>query len=245
MTDTETKTAATSGGQLVSGGAPPALALHEVTRSFVQGGQTLEVLKGVTFVVRPGEMVALVGPSGAGKSTLLQIAGLLEPPTAGEVFIDGKACSKLGDRARTVIRRKRVGFVYQHHHLLPEFSAQENVMIPQIVNGLSKRETRSRAAELLKMVGLDDRLSHRPGQLSGGQQQRVAIARALANAPALLLADEPTGNLDQQTAERVFAILKRLVHEVRLAAVIATHNLELAARMDRVLVLKNGVIREA
>jgi len=230
---------------LVKNANAPALALHEVTRSFTQGGQTLEVLRGVTFVVRPGEMVALVGPSGAGKSTMLQIAGLLEPPTGGEVYIDGKKCSRLNDSARTRVRRTRLGFVYQHHHLLPEFNARENVMIPQIVNGLGRREARNRADDLLKMVGLEDRKTHRPAELSGGQQQRVAIARALANAPALLLADEPTGNLDAETAERVFAILKKLVHEVRLAAVIATHNLELAARMDRVLVMKNGVVKEA
>lgn len=234
-----------TGGAIVRRSHPPVLALHEITRSFEQGGQTLQILKGVTLIVRPGEMVALVGPSGAGKSTLLQIAGLLEPPTSGEVYIDGAKCSRLGDSGRTRMRRERLGFVYQHHHLLPEFTALENVFTPQVINGLSKREAKKRAAELLKMVGLEDRLSHPPAKLSGGQQQRVAIARALANAPAVLIADEPTGNLDPNTAENVFGILRRLVKDVKLAALIATHNLELAARMDRVLVLRDGVVREA
>ncbi|MEM6490806.1 MAG: ABC transporter ATP-binding protein [Pseudomonadota bacterium] len=251
-----------SRGAVVRRADPPVLALHEITRSFDQGGQELKVLRGVTLIVRPGEMVALVGPSGAGKSTLLQIAGLLEPPTSGEVYIDGAKCSRLGDGGRTRMRRERLGFVYQHHHLLPEFTALENVLAPQIIAGLSKREGKKRAAELLKMVGLDDRMTHRPSQLSGGQQQRVAIARALANAPAVMIADEPTGNLDPNapavmiadeptgnldpnTAESVFAILRSLVKSVKLAALIATHNLELAARMDRVLVMRDGVVKEA
>ncbi len=214
--------------------------LQGVVRRFRQGRATLDVLKGVDLALAAGEIVALVGPSGAGKSTLLHIAGLLERPDAGEVFLDGKACGRLSDDARTTERRLRVGFVYQYHHLLPEFSALENIVIPQMIAGLDRREARRRGEELLAMLGLAARSRHRPGQLSGGEQQRVAIGRALANAPSLLLADEPTGNLDPGTAEDVFAVLLELVRTVRLTAIIATHNLALAERMDRVVRLDQG-----
>ena len=214
--------------------------LQGVVRRFRQGRATLDVLKGVDLALAAGEIVALVGPSGAGKSTLLHIAGLLERPDAGEVFLDGKACGRLSDDARTAERRLRVGFVYQYHHLLPEFSALENIVIPQMIAGLDRREAQRRGEELLAMLGLAARSRHRPGQLSGGEQQRVAIGRALANAPSLLLADEPTGNLDPGTAEDVFAVLLELVRTVRLTAIIATHNLALAERMDRVVRLDQG-----
>ena len=189
-------------------------------------------------------MVALVAPSGTGKSTLLHIAGLLERPSAGEVYINSNATSTLSDAERTRIRRLDIGFVYQAHHLLPEFSALENVMLPQLVKGLAKREARNRGVELLTYLGLAERLTHRPSELSGGEQQRVAIARAVANAPRILLADEPTGNLDPHTADRVFSSLTQLVKASGLAAVIATHNLELAARMDRRVTLRDGKVEE-
>lgn len=223
----------------------PALAAVDVVRTFRQAGQPLAVLRGVNFVVNPGEMVALVGPSGAGKSTLLQICGLLEKPDGGDVLIEGAPCGSLSDARRTRLRLHHVGFVYQHHHLLPEFSALENVQIPQMIAGLGAPEARKRAHDLLAMVGLSQRASHRPARLSGGEQQRVAMARALANAPRLLIADEPTGNLDPHTAEDVFDMLQRLVRGVRLAALVATHNLDLAARMDRVLLLRDGVVEDA
>ncbi len=222
----------------------PVLRLEGVTRRFGSGDTALEILRGVDFSLRPGELVALVGPSGAGKSTLLHIAGLLEAPTAGKVLIDGKDCAGLGDAGRTRLRRDAIGFVYQFHHLLPEFSARENVMIPQMVAGLSRVEAGQRADQLLKMVGLERRSSHRPARLSGGEQQRVAIVRAIANVPQVLLADEPTGNLDPQTAAEVFGQLTRIVRATGLAALIATHNLDLAAAMDRTLELKDGVVRE-
>ncbi len=218
------------------------LSLHEIKRTFVQGDRRLEVLRGVSLDLRPGEIVALVGQSGSGKSTLLHIAGLLERPDAGEVVVDGKPTKTLADNPRTALRRKFLGFVYQYHHLLPEFSALENVMLPQMLNGLSRSEARVRSADLLGMVGLKDRIEHRPGRLSGGEQQRVAIARAVANAPRVLLADEPTGNLDTGTAETVFRQLLALVRETGMAALIATHNPELAARMDRTLHLKDGIL---
>jgi len=219
-----------------------ALELRQVERNYPIAGGVLPVLRGVDLHVRPGEMVALVGPSGAGKSTLLHMAGLLERPDAGEVAVAGQASSTLNDTKRTALRRRTIGFVYQFHQLLPEFSAQENVVIPQMINGVRRSLAMNRAAELLEMVGLGQRLRHRPATLSGGEQQRVAIARAMANAPAVLLADEPTGNLDPATAEHVFAELTRLVRATKLATLIATHNLELAHRMDRVVTLRDGVL---
>jgi len=218
----------------------PALELRGVTRSFPQGEGELTVLKAVSLCLQPGEIVALVGPSGAGKSTLLHIAGLLEQPSSGEVWITGKETSVLKDSERTALRRQALGFVYQFHHLLPEFSALENVILPQLVAGAVLPAARQRAEKLLAGLGLSERLSHRPAQLSGGEQQRVAIVRAVANHPHILLADEPTGNLDSQTSEVVFAELMRLVREHNIAALIATHNPELAARMDRTLVLVDG-----
>lgn len=218
------------------------LSLREIKRTFVQGDRRLEVLRGVSLDLRPGEIVALVGQSGSGKSTLLHIAGLLEQPDSGDVVLDGKAAGPLGDRGRTALRRRFLGFVYQYHHLLPEFSAIENVMLPQMLNGLSRSEARVRAADLLAMVQLKERGDHRPGRLSGGEQQRVAIARAVANAPRVLLADEPTGNLDAATADIVFRQLLVLVRETGMAALIATHNPDLAERMDRTVTLKDGVL---
>ena len=222
----------------------PALRLEGVTRRFGSGETALEILRGVNLSLRPGELVALVGPSGAGKSTLLHIAGLLESPTSGKVMIAGKDCAGLGDAGRTLLRRDSIGFVYKFHHLLPEFSARENVMIPQMVAGLSSAEAGERADQLLKMVGLQARASHRPAKLSGGEQQRVAIVRAIANVPQVLLADEPTGNLDPPTASDVFDQLTRIVRATGLAALIATHNLELAAAMDRTLELRDGLVVE-
>jgi len=218
------------------------LALDEVKRTFVQGERRLEILRAVSLKLRPGEIVALVGPSGSGKSTLLHIAGLLEPADGGAVLVGGRNCATLGDDERTAIRREKLGFVYQHHHLLPEFSALENVVLPQRIAGRPMREARARARGLLERLGLAERLDHRPARLSGGEQQRVAIARAVANEPQILLADEPTGNLDQATAEVVFRELLELARERRLAALIATHNDELARRMDRILRLKDGVL---
>jgi lipoprotein-releasing system ATP-binding protein len=217
-----------------------ALALVEVERRFAQAGGALEVLRGASLELRAGEAVALVGPSGAGKSTLLHVAGLLERPDAGEVRVAGENGGALDDAARTALRRRALGFVYQYHHLLPEFSALENVMIPQLILGRSRTEATTRARELLASVGLAERESHRPGRLSGGEQQRTAIVRAIANHPKVLLADEPTGNLDPENAERVFVELMRLVRESGLAALIATHNLDLARRMDRVVRLDGG-----
>ena len=218
------------------------LALGGVVRTFRQGRTTLKVLRGVDLELREGEIVALVGPSGAGKSTLLHIAGLLERPDAGEVSVCGESSRIFDDDARTRMRRHNIGFVYQQHHLLPEFSALENILIPQIIAGLDRVRARARAMELLQWLGLSDRASHRPGKLSGGEQQRVAIARALANAPRLLLADEPTGNLDPGTAGDVFSVLLRLTRGAGLAALVATHNPVLAARMDRTVRLEDGVL---
>jgi len=226
----------------MSSAAERVLALDKIDRTFVQGGNRLAVLRGATLAVKRGEMVALVGPSGSGKSTLLHIAGLLERPDGGEVRISGDAVGALSDLRRTELRRGAIGFVYQFHHLLPEFSALENVVLPQMIAGTDRRQARGRAEELLARVGLAQRASHRPARLSGGEQQRVAIARALANAPALLLADEPTGNLDEHTASDVFDVLAGLVREAGLAALIATHNLDLARRMDRVLTLHEGAV---
>jgi lipoprotein-releasing system ATP-binding protein len=222
----------------------PAIFLQAVERRYHQGEATLEILNHADFAVWPGQSVALIGPSGAGKSTLLHIAGLLEHPDAGEVFIEGLATSGLSDADRTRIRRNEIGFVYQFHHLLGEFSALENVMLPQMIRGLSRGETRRRATELLSYLGLKDRLNHRPAELSGGEQQRVAIARAVANAPRILLADEPTGNLDPRTSDHVFGTLAQLVRASGLAAVIATHNMELARRMDRRVTLQDGLVVE-
>ncbi|MFO1188974.1 MAG: ABC transporter ATP-binding protein [Alphaproteobacteria bacterium] len=221
-----------------------ALDLIGVLRRFDQGETAVDVLKGVNLAIRPGEIVALVGPSGAGKSTLLQIAGLLERPTGGEVRIGGTPCSALGDDRRTQMRRAKLGFVYQYHHLLPEFSAIENVMLPQMIAGVSQAAARERARTLLAAMGLAERESHVPGKLSGGEQQRVAIARALANGPAVLLADEPTGNLDLHTADAVFAELLRQVRGAQVCALVATHNPELARRMDRIVRLVDGILVE-
>lgn len=217
-----------------------ALALRAIVRRFGDGEQALTVLNEAALSVARGEIVALLGPSGSGKSTLLQIAGLLEPPTSGSVMIDGAEAGALGDSERTALRRHKIGFVYQFHHLLPEFSALENVVLPQMIAGTGRGEARERGADLLGAVGLSQRLSHRPSQLSGGEQQRVAIARALANKPALLIADEPTGNLDPHTAEDVFALFLSMARRENMAALVATHNLDLARRMDRVLHLREG-----
>jgi lipoprotein-releasing system ATP-binding protein len=222
----------------------PTLSLEGLERSYVQGPRTIEVLKGASASFYPGEAVALLGPSGAGKSTLLHIAGLLEQPDGGAIRIGGVDCVKLGDAERTRMRRAEIGFVYQFHHLLPEFSALENVALPQLILGLKRSEAEKRARDLLASLGLGERVEHRPTQLSGGEQQRVAIARAVANGPKVLLADEPTGNLDPPTAERVFEQLLSLIRQSGVAAVIATHNLDLAARMDRTLRLTDGLLVE-
>lgn len=222
----------------------PALALVGVARRYQQGEGQIEILRNADFMIEHGQSVALVAPSGSGKSTLLHLAGLLEHPDEGEVFIDGRATSKLSDAERTRIRRLHVGFVYQFHHLLGEFSALENVALPQMIRGLSRRAADERAKDLLSYLGLGRRLTHRPSELSGGEQQRVAIARALANAPRLLLADEPTGNLDPRTSDHVFGALAELVHATGVAALIATHNLDLAAQMDRRVTLRDGAVVE-
>jgi lipoprotein-releasing system ATP-binding protein len=222
----------------------PALHLQDLRRSYAQGSRVIEVLKGATASLYPGETVALLGPSGAGKSTLLHIAGLLERPDGGVVVIDGVDCVKLGDSERTRMRRAEIGFVYQFHHLLPEFSALENIVLPQLILGLPRKEAEERGKQLLDSLGVGERSDHRPSQLSGGEQQRVAIARAVANGPRLLLADEPTGNLDPPTAERVFEQLLKLVRQSGVAAVVATHNLDLAARMNRTLRLMDGLLEE-
>jgi lipoprotein-releasing system ATP-binding protein len=225
-------------------GQHPVLFLQAVGRRYRQGDTALEILKGAEFAAWLGQSVALVAPSGTGKSTLLHIAGLLEHPDDGEVYVDGVATSKLPDAERTRIRRMEMGFVYQAHHLLPEFSALENVMMPQMIRGLSRAQAEKRAGELLAYLGLKNRVTHRPSELSGGEQQRVAIARAMANAPRILLADEPTGNLDPHTAGHVFETLRQLVKASGLAAIIATHNLELAGRMDRRVTIRDGVVVE-
>jgi lipoprotein-releasing system ATP-binding protein len=217
-----------------------ALELKGVVRTYRQAGAELPVLRGADLALRPGEIVALVGPSGAGKSTLLHIAGLLERPDGGEVFLAGKPCGRMGDGERTQMRRTQLGFVYQFHHLLPEFSALENVVLPQMIAGIPKAKARARARDLLAMVGLAKREDHRPARLSGGEQQRVAIIRALANDPKVMLGDEPTGNLDIHTGEEVMGALIEIVRRTRLAALIATHNVELARRMDRIVAMEEG-----
>ncbi|MHA1546175.1 MAG: ABC transporter ATP-binding protein [Alphaproteobacteria bacterium] len=227
-----------------SNGAPvPALELVDIDRSFVQGGVKLEIFHGANLALLPGEIVALVGQSGAGKSSLLHIAGLLEAPDRGEVILHGRPASKMSEQERTCLRRDDIGFVYQFHHLLPEFTALENVMMPQLIGGVGRRDAEQRAGELLAALKLDTRLGHRPSMLSGGEQQRVAIARAVANRPKILLADEPTGNLDPSTAEMVFEALLKLVRNEGLAALIATHNTGLANRMDRATLVDGGTIR--
>jgi lipoprotein-releasing system ATP-binding protein len=222
----------------------PVLRLERLERAYTQGNRRIDVLKGASASFSPGETVALLGPSGAGKSTLLHIAGLLERADSGQVLINGIDCAQLSDNDQTRMRRMEVGFVYQFHHLLPEFTALENVVLPQLILGSSRDKAEARAKDLLGSLGLEERWDHRPAQLSGGEQQRVAIARAVANGPKVLLADEPTGNLDPPTAERVFEQLLKLVRQSGVAAVIATHNLDLAARMDRTLRLMDGRLVE-
>ena len=222
----------------------PVIYLHEIRRQYMQGATPLTILNGVKLALWAGQSVALVAPSGAGKSTLLHIAGLLENPDDGEVYIGGTPTSGLADVERTQMRRTEIGFVYQSHRLLPEFSALENVMLPQMIRGLRRSETIKRATEILSYLGLGERIKHRPSELSGGEQQRVAIARAVANAPRALLADEPTGNLDPHTADHVFQALMQLVKATRVAMLIATHNMELAGRMDRRVSLVDGQIVE-
>jgi lipoprotein-releasing system ATP-binding protein len=223
---------------------PVVLELDGLRRSFFQGSREIRVLDRAHARLHAGEAVALVGPSGAGKSTLLHIAGLLETPDAGRVLVNGRDCARMNDAARTSVRRAEMGFVYQFHQLLPEFSALENVVMPQLIRGRSMRDARKRARDLLSLLGLGERAEHRPAELSGGEQQRTAIARALANEPRLLLADEPTGNLDPTTAERVFNDLMDLIEHTGVAALIATHNMELAGRMHRVLRLEHGLLNE-
>ena len=222
----------------------PLLELRGVRRRYTQGESVIDVLRNASLSIRGGEMTALVGPSGSGKSTLLNIAGLLERPSEGEVLVDGTPTSGLGGRRRGRLRAGHVGFVFQFHRLLPEFSALENVMIPQMLNGLARGEAETRAEQLLGMVGLTNRKEHRPGALSGGEQQRVAIARAVANAPRVLLADEPTGNLDPETAAEVFGHLEKIVRGTGAAALIVTHNEALAATMDRRLTIRDGAVVE-
>ena len=222
----------------------PVIYLHEIRRQYKQGEATLTILNGAKLALWAGQSVALVAPSGSGKSTLLHIAGLLETPDDGEVYVAGAPTSQLSDIDRTQIRRSDIGFVYQSHRLLPEFSALENVMLPQMIRGLKRSETVKRASEILAYLGLGDRVKHRPAELSGGEQQRVAIARAVANAPRVLLADEPTGNLDPHTADHVFQALMQLVRATGVAVLIATHNMELAGRMDRRVSLVDGQVVE-
>lgn len=218
------------------------LELNDIKRTFSQGGHTLEVLKGVSLSIQPGEVVALVGPSGSGKTTMLQLAGLLEQPTSGAIKIGGVETQCLSDQDRTLLRRTEIGFVYQFHNLLPDFSALENVVLPQLINQQDFRQASEQAKVLIDKLGLMNRLDHRPTELSGGEQQRIAIARALANTPKLLLADEPTGNLDSKTAETVFAELMHLAKDLKVGALIATHNPELAARMDRTITMVDGAL---
>jgi lipoprotein-releasing system ATP-binding protein len=225
-------------------GGGPTLELRQVVRTYQQAGRGLPVLRGISLAIQPGEIVALVGPSGAGKSTLLHVAGLLDRADGGTILFEGVDCSRMNDSERTAARRGSIGFVYQFHQLLPEFSAVENIVLPQMLAGVPRRRARERAMELLGLVGLQPRADHRPARLSGGEQQRVAILRALANQPKLLLGDEPTGNLDHNTADEVTAVLLDLVRHHGLSALIATHNLELARKMDRILTLQDGTVSE-
>lgn len=217
--------------------------LHDIYKSFTQGEHTLEILKGIDLKIAGGEMVALVGSSGAGKSTLLHIMGLLEHGDRGDVLMSGVPTKDLNDIKRTKIRRLEVGFIYQFHNLLPDFTALENVIMPQLIAGVSQKEAKERAEELLTKMGLEERLTHRPSELSGGEQQRVAVARGLANRPRLILADEPTGNLDEKTGNEVMDILLQLSRDEGISALIATHNIELAGRMDRTVTLRDGIIQ--
>ena len=219
------------------------LKLEMVSHGYVQAGREIDVLSEASLMLHPGRITALVGPSGAGKTTLLNLAGLLEQPKSGQIWINGTKATGLSERKRTQLRRRHIGMVFQFHRLFPEFSALENIMIPQMLDGLSQTESEKRAKLLLEMVGLSDRASHRPGLLSGGEQQRVAIARSVANAPDILLADEPTGNLDPETGETVFQSLRRIVHGTDTAALVVTHNQKLAAKMDEILELENGNIK--
>ena len=219
------------------------LKLEMVSHCYVQAGRQVDVLSEASLMLHPGRITALVGPSGAGKTTLLNLAGLLEQPKSGQIWINGTKATGLSERKRTQLRRRHIGMVFQFHRLFPEFSALENIMIPQMLNGLSQAESEKRAKLLLEMVGLSDRATHRPGLLSGGEQQRVAIARSVANAPDILLADEPTGNLDPETGETVFQSLQKIVHGTDTAALIVTHNQKLAAKMDEILELENGNIK--
>jgi lipoprotein-releasing system ATP-binding protein len=245
MSDAAINGEATAEVGVATGAEEPAiLFLHGIDRHYRQGDVTLEILKGAELAIWPGQSVALVAPSGAGKSTLLHVAGLLEQPDAGEVYVDQIATSRLSDAERTRIRRVEIGFIYQFHHLLMEFSAIENVIMPQMVRGLSRPEATRRATDLLGYLGLKERLTHRPAELSGGEQQRVAIARAVANAPRILLADEPTGNLDPHTSDHVFSALIQLVQASGLAVVVATHNMDIAARMDRRVTIRDGLVVE-
>jgi len=220
----------------------PVLSLRGLRRDYVTEAGTLTVLRGIDLDLRPGELVGLIGPSGSGKSSLLHAAGLLEEPTAGQIHVAGKDCSRMNDRGRTQVRLKSLGFVYQFHHLLPEFTAIDNVALPQMIAGRSQAAAQKREVELLTRLGLGQRLRHQPGQLSGGEQQRVAVARALANGPQVLLADEPTGNLDPHTSSSVFESLHEVAREQGVAALIATHNMEIAGYMDRVFSLEDGLL---
>jgi len=219
------------------------LKLEMISHGYVQAGRQVDVLSEASLMLHPGQITALVGPSGAGKTTLLNLAGLLEQPKSGQIWINGTKATGLSERKRTQLRRRHIGMVFQFHRLFPEFSALENIVIPQMLSGLSQTESEKRAKLLLEMVGLSDRATHRPGLLSGGEQQRVAIARSVANAPDILLADEPTGNLDPETGETVFQSLQRIVHGTDTAALIVTHNQKLAAKMDEILELENGNIK--
>ena len=221
------------------------LTLKNISKNFIQGNEQLHVLKNVNLEIKPKEIVALIGPSGSGKSTLLQIAGLLDDPSGGESYLNGTLCSGASDKLKTELRRDYLGFVYQYHNLLPDFDAIENVILPQLIAGVKYKEASDKAKWLLHRLGLEEREKHRPAELSGGEQQRVAIARALANTPKLLLADEPTGNLDPNTSENVFSILMEVVRETGLSALVATHNIDLAHRMDREVQLKDGKLIDA
>ena len=224
--------------------AQPVLSLREIARTFVQAGSPLSVLRGCSLDIYPGQLVGLIGPSGSGKSTFLQIAGLLEKPDGGTIMVDGQDATQLNDAGRTDLRRQSIGFVYQFHHLLPEFSALENIMLPQMIAGVKRDAAQQRAAALLDLVELRARADHRPAMLSGGEQQRVALARALANKPKVLIADEPTGNLDPNTASHVFAVLQNLVQTQNLALLMATHNHELAYQMGSVVQIWDGMLSE-